>query len=186
MEATDVLAEEHRIIQHVLNALEKQARAVEDGSSVRPGFFADAADFVRNFADGCHHRKEENALFPAMVAAGVPQEGGPVGVMLAEHEQGRAFNRGMERAAREMETGWADRSRGDLVHNALGYVGLLRQHIDKENGVLFPMAERAIPAAEQDRLAAEFERIEREETGAGVHEKYHARAEALAAEAGLE
>jgi hemerythrin-like domain-containing protein len=117
-----------------------------------------------------------------MTGSGVPKEGGPIGVMLAEHEQGRAFNRGMEAAARAMAAGDSSQQ-GELVRNALGYVSLLRQHIDKEDGVLFPMAEQAIPAAAQEKLAEEFERIEREETGAGVHEKFHALAEKLAAEA---
>ena len=52
--------------------------------------------FLKEFADKCHHGKEEGLLFPAMVAAGIPDKGGPIGVMLAEHTQGRQFIRDME------------------------------------------------------------------------------------------
>jgi len=184
MRSTEILMEEHRLILHLIAALEAQAGKLQSGSPVRAGFFLDAVDFVRNFADGCHHKKEEGALFPAMLKAGLPKDGGPVAVMLAEHEQGRQFNRGMERAARAIETGDPG-ARTDLAKNALGYVSLLRQHIQKEDEMLFPMADRMIPAGVQSELAGEFERIEREETGDGVHEKYHALAEAMVREAGV-
>jgi hemerythrin-like domain-containing protein len=182
MEATDILMDEHRLIEHVLGALERRARALQQGAAVRIEFFLDAVDFIRNFADGCHHRKEEGALFPAMIEAGIPKENSPIAVMLGEHEQGRIFNRGMEKAAKAIQAGGTG-DREDLIRNALGYTALLRQHIRKENEILFPMAVRVIPPAAQNKLAAEFERIEREETGAGVHEKYHAMAEAMAEEA---
>jgi hemerythrin-like domain-containing protein len=65
------------------------------------------------------------------------------------------------------------------VTNARGYAALLRQHIQKEDQVLFPMAGRIIPADKQEQVVEDFEKVEHEETGAGVHEKYLALAEAL-------
>ncbi len=63
--------------------------------------------------------------------------------------------------------------------NARGYAALLRQHIQKEDQVLFPMAGRIIPADKQEQVVEDFEKVEHEETGPGVHEKYLAMAEAL-------
>ena len=183
MKATDTLMAEHRVILGVLDSLEAAARRLQAGQQVRPGFFLDAARFIREFADGCHHRKEEGALFAAMVAAGMPREAGPVGVMLFEHEEGRQFTRGMAEAAGRLEAGEAGAAR-EVATNALGYVNLLRQHIVKEDRVLFPMAAQVIPAGRQPALDAEFERIELEETGPGAHEQYEALAVALAREAG--
>jgi hemerythrin-like domain-containing protein len=178
MEATNILSAEHRVIERVLASLEQAAQRVDRGEAVRPGFFSDAADFVKGFADGCHHRKEEGVLFPAMEAAGIPRNGGPIGVMLTEHEEGRAFTSGMRSAAQRLEDGDAT-ARPDLVRNALAYVELLRQHILKEDSVLFPMADHVIPAHQQGAVSAAFDRIEHEETGEGVHEKYLALAEKL-------
>ena len=178
MEATKILMEEHRVIERVIDAIEVAARRLDSDPSIRAGFFLDAADFIREFADGCHHRKEEGVLFPAMEAAGVPKKGGPIGVMLTEHEEGRRLTRGMRTAAEKLATG-DEAARGEVQRNALGYVNLLRQHIMKEDSVLFPMADRVIRDQERAEVADAFERIQQEETAEGVQEKYLGVAESL-------
>ena len=183
MDATRTLMEEHEVIKRVLVSLEAEAQRLNRNEPVRPGFFTDSAAFIKGFADGCHHRKEEGVLFVAMVDAGLPRQVGPIAMLMAEHEQGRVYTRGMREAADRLEAG-DPAARDAVVHNALGYVALLRQHIAKENGVLFPMADEMIPLKKQDAVAVDFERVEHEETGEGVHGKYLALAEALEREAG--
>ena len=181
MKATDILMDEHRVIERVLNAIEKAIHAAARGGKVRPGFFLDAAEFTKGFANGCHHKKEEGVLFKAMAESGFPAESGPIAVMLAEHEQGRAFARAVREAAQKWEAG--DQSaRQAVLQNARAYVDLLRQHIIKEDNILFPMADKAIPPAKHAQVAEAFDRIEHEETGEGVHEKYLALAEVLEGE----
>jgi hemerythrin-like domain-containing protein len=182
MQATDILMSEHRVIERVIASLEAQAAKLAAGQAVRPGFFLDAASFIKGFADGCHHRKEEGVLFEAMVAAGLPKQVGPVGVMLSEHEQGRAFTRGMRTEAERLAAGDASAA-ATVISNARGYAALLRQHIQKEDGILFPMADQVIPVNQHADVVAGFEHVEHEETGEGVHEKYLALAEALEQEA---
>ena len=182
MQATETLMQEHEVILRVIGTLETEAGRLGADQPVRPGFFLDAADFIKGFADGCHHKKEEGVLFEAMVNAGLPRQAGPIPVMLAEHEQGRAFTRGLRDAANRLAAGDST-ARAAVVDNARGYAALLRQHIQKENGILFPLADQVIPVAQQAQVAADFERVEHEETGAGVHEKYLALAEALEQEA---
>jgi hemerythrin-like domain-containing protein len=173
---------EHRVIERVIASLEAQARRLAAGQNVRPGFFLDAADFIKGFADGCHHRKEEGVLFEAMAAAGLPKQAGPIGVMLAEHDQGRAFTRGLRDAATRLAAGETE-ARRSVVQNAMGYAALLRQHIQKEDGILFPLADQVIPDHLHERVAQDFERVEHEETGEGIHERYLGLAEALEHEA---
>jgi hemerythrin-like domain-containing protein len=191
MQATDILMSEHRVIEHVITSLETAAARLERGENVRPGFFLDAADFVKGFADGCHHKKEEGVLFPTLVANGLPQRSGPIAVMLAEHEEGRAYIRRLSEAATSLEavgqaaspSAGPTAARQAVVANAQGYARLLRAHIAKEDDVLFPMAEEVIPADKQAGVVEEFERVEHEETGEGVHEKYLALADKLEQEA---
>lgn len=184
MEATDILMSEHRVIERVLTALDVATQRLEQGQAVRAGFFLDAADFIKGFADGCHHRKEEGVLFESMVAHGMSRLGGPIAVMLADHEQGRSFTRGMREAAHKLEAGDAS-AKTAVIANARGYVALLQQHIMKEDNILFPMANRVIPSDDQPAVAQGFERVEHEETGEGVHEKYLALAARLEQEMGL-
>ena len=178
MKATDILMSEHRVIERVIATLETAANRLEAGQEVRPGFFMDATDFIKGFADGCHHRKEEGVLFKALQANGMPAGQGPIAVMLSEHEQGRKFTRAMRSAAEQLQAGDPS-ARAALVANARGYAALLKQHIQKEDQVLFPMAGRIIPVDKQEQVVADFEKVEHEETGAGVHEKYLALAESL-------
>lgn len=84
-----VLKQEHRVIERVLDAAE---RIIEE-PAIDQAFFRSFVDFVRNFADGCHHHKEEDQLFPMLEQAGMLREGGPIGCMLDEHERGRALVR---------------------------------------------------------------------------------------------
>lgn len=182
MEATEILMSEHRVIERVIQALESAANHLDEGLEVRPGFFLDAADFIQNFADGCHHMKEEGVLFKTMQENGVPSEGGPIGVMLYEHEQGRSFTRAMREAAQRLAEGDTTAKQA-IIENALGYATLLRQHIMKEDRILFPMAGRVLALDRQTSVLERFEQVEHEETGEGVHEKYLALAEKLEKEA---
>src|ERR1051326_6848001 len=88
---TEVLSREHRAIEKMLAELEDEIRRAQAGGPFPRAFFDQALDFFRNFADGCHHAKEENLLFPRMKERGVPEHGGPIGVMLSEHDEGRAY-----------------------------------------------------------------------------------------------
>jgi len=172
--ATDVLKQDHRIIERVLAVVERLARnpqaLLEDWQK--------AIDFIRGFADRCHHLKEEKILFPALEKHGIPREGGPIGMMLVEHEEGRSYVREMMEALAH-EGGDSEVRRTILGQNARAYLRLLREHIRKEDEVLFQMADEALSPEEQKELAQEFEKHEAEEIGAGVHEKYLKIAEEL-------
>jgi hemerythrin-like domain-containing protein len=99
MQATKILMDEHLVIQRVLTALESATERIGQGEQMRAVFFLNVALFNKNFTDGCHHHKEEGVFFVAMEEAGIPTQGGPINVMLAEHEQGRLFTRELKYAA---------------------------------------------------------------------------------------
>jgi hemerythrin-like domain-containing protein len=98
--------------------------------------------------------------------------------MLMEHQLGRDYIRSLREAATRMQSGYESAS-SVVIQSARGYAALLRQHIYKEDNILFPMADRVIPIAEQGQVWEGFEHVEHEETGEGVHEKYLTLAEAL-------
>ncbi|MFC1861077.1 hemerythrin domain-containing protein [Chloroflexota bacterium] len=128
MSVTEELKQEHRIIERMLATLNAAAARVDKGQELPPEFFAKAVDFIRNFADRCHHGKEEDNLFPVLERHGISRQGGPIGVMLMEHDRGRAYVRGMDEAAQRLAVG--DRAALEAaLDNACGYAELLRQHI---------------------------------------------------------
>jgi hemerythrin-like domain-containing protein len=165
---TQVLKDEHALILEALDALEHKISALEAGAVPDRAYFEKAVEFLRTFADRCHHGKEENLLFRTMVDRGFPLQGGPIAVMLAEHDTGRALIRGIADGAAGLEKDPG--ATQQIIQNGRGYIRLLREHIDKENTILFPMADNILSPEDQEHLEREFERFEAEETGAGVRE----------------
>ncbi len=169
MIATDVLRSEHEIILDVLSALEALCRQKGDESlDLRSA--GEAVDFLRCFVDRCHHGKEEQHFYAALAARGLPRDVGPLAVMESEHEQGRALLTRMTDAladAAQSQAGSAARFRSA----GAAYVGLMRDHIGKENGVLFPMGDGMLSEPDQAELLAGFEGFEHDDMGAGTHER---------------
>lgn len=172
MTPTDELKEEHQGILLMLKILEKVCAKLEAKEKVDPDHLERIVEFFRVFADKCHHGKEEDLLFPEMEKSGIPRERGPIGVMLMEHDQGRAFVKGMGEAASLYKKGESTAS-AEFSKNARDYIALLTQHINKENNILFPMGDRVVSKEKQDELVGAFETLEREKIGAGTHEKFH-------------
>jgi hemerythrin-like domain-containing protein len=102
---------------------------------------------------------------------GIPREGGPIGVMLMEHEEGRGYVRSMLAAIPLVETK-NEAAKEILIDKAKAYLRLLKEHIQKEDEILFRIADDVIPADEQKQLLRSFEEHEAKEMGTGVHEKY--------------
>jgi len=168
MRAIDVLMDEHRVIERVLDSLEAGAERLARGESIRPAFFLEIADFATRFADGCHHQKEEGVLFPAMTEHGAPAHGGAIEMMLHEHDAGRAYVRRLREAARQLEGGNRAAVK-PLIAAAAGYAALLRDHIAKEDELLFPMAVEMIPESAHAEVMAKFERVEHVDAGPRTH-----------------
>ncbi|MBI5650488.1 MAG: hemerythrin domain-containing protein [Chloroflexi bacterium] len=171
--ATQDLRDEHQGILAMLAVVEAAAFRVRDGKAVPRDLMLNASEFFRNFADKCHHGKEEDRLFPKMIESGISDAGGPIGVMKEEHIRGRALVGAMLDAAQKFAQGDASVTR-ELARTTLDYVALLRDHIDKEDNVFFPEADRAIPESVQRALKQSYDEFEANVMGAGVHERYHA------------
>jgi hemerythrin-like domain-containing protein len=179
MTATDDLKHEHKIILVIMDAADREARSIKATGKVNAATLNKMVDFWRVFIDRCHHGKEEEYLFPKLEEKGVAREQGPIGVLLQEHEAGRQRVKAI--AASLPQAGAGDpQTVAALAANLEAYSALLRAHIDKENNVLFPMADRLLSPEDQQALLQAFTKHEAEEIGPGVHEKYHQLAHELA------
>jgi hemerythrin-like domain-containing protein len=168
-DVTQVLVEEHRLILRMIALLEDHTRQIEEGRSSDWAFFLEAVDFIRHFADRFHHAKEEDVLFRALVENGMPEKNSPVAAMLMAHDQGRTYVSALETAAKKARDG-APGQVPIIAENAYGYAALLRDHIAKEDGILYPLAERVLP--EQVRPAIVEAYRGAANAAPGVEERY--------------
>ena len=163
--ATEALRNEHESILSVLDIAEdvmKSSHPAED----KLKFGNEFVYFLSIFTDRCHHGKEEGHLFPMMVFKGVPEKDGPIGVMLQEHVTGRALVKTMRE---DVEAKALVR----LIEHVAEYSGFIRNHIAKENNVLFPMADKILSDNDQNEMAENFEIHEEDVVGHGIHEQLH-------------
>jgi hemerythrin-like domain-containing protein len=133
------LMTEHRLFEHLLGAFEAWLLTIEGGAAVGQAL----ADFVSVFAelvDVHHHGKEEDLLFTAMIDAGFPANGGPLAVMLHEHDIGRVHVHALRAA---IGNDGAD-ARRSIVEHGRTYAMLMRAHIQKEDQILYPMAREVL------------------------------------------
>jgi hemerythrin-like domain-containing protein len=172
MKPTEDLKKEHEAIKLMLRILEEVSKRLEAGEKVNAEHLDSILEFIQVFAYKCHHGKEEGLLFPAMEKAGIPREHGPIGAMLYEHKEGRNFGKGMNEAVAEYKKGRKKDGR-EVAKNARNYADLLSKHIEKEDNILYPMADGRLSAAAQEDLEKGFEKIEKEVIGPGRHEEFH-------------
>jgi hemerythrin-like domain-containing protein len=176
--AIEVLMNEHRLIERALGSLEAYAAAVRAGTPAARVVIGEYAAFFRGFADGCHHGKEEDILFQRMIERGFPRQAGPLAVMYQEHEMGRARVRELTAIAERPGAVVAADTQA-LLASADAYVPLLRQHILKEDRILYPMALELLNGPELDAMNTQFEEFEARMRGDGSYDRLQALAEQL-------
>lgn len=178
MHPTEILSAEHRVIEQVLDCLDAMAERARQERRLDVERASAALEFLRVFADACHHHKEEERLFPMLEARGLSRHMGPLAVMLDDHRAGREFIKRMAAAKEALDV-------EGFVRAAGGYALLLREHIGKEDGVLFPMAESMLDEAARRSLCEAFQHFEQHDLGDGTHARLLAVADELARHYGV-
>lgn len=173
---TAVLVREHGWICEALELLEQVVGRLNAGTPVEVGHLLGLVSFFREFADRCHHAKEEDVLFPVLLEAGVLEAGSPLAPVANEHEQGRRLVRTLEQHA--VDAGKSAEARDRFVHAALAYVALLRDHITHENEVLFPLADELL-GEDVTRIVAAFDLYESHAVGENAAARFRAQLDAL-------
>jgi hemerythrin-like domain-containing protein len=166
-QALEDLKQEHDAVLFALDILERMVARVDAGQPVDPQQIGSLLAFLHEFADTCHHGKEEGLLMPALLDAGIARDAEPLRRMLDEHTQGRELVQRMRAAALPMLRGPA------FTATARAYASLLRSHIAHEQEVLFPLAEARLSTAQLDNLFDAFAIHESEVIGPGRHEALH-------------
>jgi hemerythrin-like domain-containing protein len=168
--AIEMLGREHKIILRVVLGLHGLARRLREGRPVEVSLLREAIEFMRVFADQCHHAKEEELLFPALVLHGVPLHGCPLDALLHEHKEGRRLVGQLGTAVDDLDANLAGASER-IVQTIDAIERLYPDHIWKEDEMVFPMAARLIPEANQESLFVQFEEADARNVP-GSHERF--------------
>jgi hemerythrin-like domain-containing protein len=178
--ATKNLEDDH---VHILKLIDVMNRII---GSDRPdvGHLESIVEIIRNFADGLHHAKEENQYFPFLVKRGFSLTQGPVAVMLNEHERGREYVKEISDNIPLYKNGNMA-ALGNIYRNMASYAELLRNHISKENNILFRMADNALSEADQQELLRLFAKAESNYSSGLSSSAYIERIEKLASAYGI-
>jgi hemerythrin-like domain-containing protein len=178
MKATEQLKKEHNAIKLTIRVLDKLCKSLEAGEKINIDDLEALIDFYGVFVDKCHHVKEENMLFAAMQRSLDPTDGERIGALLKDHVMGRNYTRDLTKAVKDYKKGEKDAAK-EIVHNARHYITLLIQHIDIEDNVLYPIADKRLSPQMHEELLREFDEFELREIGIDKHEAYHAMIERL-------
>jgi hemerythrin-like domain-containing protein len=165
MKPTDLLREDHRSINSMLEILETFCKELESGATVEPEDLDTILAFIRSFV-APHHMLVENLVFTAVEEAGVSKEGGAMLVMMTERNSLREHRRNLYDAVAEYRK--AGRNGADkLVESARSYVSILRHEMEIEEQDIYPRLDTHQSMEQQRELFAKLERLE-------THEKYDA------------
>ena len=175
--AIAMLNHEHLVIMKVVNALGAISNDLAHGKAVEVETLRGIVKFMREFADKCHHAKEESILFPAMARHGVPESGCPLSALRHEHILGRQFVTALAEATEAYAR--RDANATDMLMTAIANIGhLYPSHIWKEDNMVFPMVDRLFSPEDIEQLAEQFEKTEAE-LGGEAHEELERFAEGL-------
>lgn len=174
----DYLVAEHELIERSMAILKQCLDAIELSVDVNTFQLGRAIDFLLQFGDKIHNTKEEKILFPLMESHGVPVQGGPLGVMLQEHEAERQLLTRMQGILPVFsELTFAERL--EFKEEGMEYLKVRADHIWKENDVLYPMGRKVLTDADNTSLMAEFTRINRETYGENAFAQFQAMVDEL-------
>lgn len=166
----DWLVAEHEMIERAMEVLKTNLDKVSNGTCnfVQTGR---AIDFLLEFGDKIHNIKEEKFLFPRMGERGAPTEGGPIGVMLLEHDMERTLLAKMQLALDSLETA-PDHEKATFVKEGLEYLTIRAEHIWKENDILYAMARQILNEDDSSYLLHAFQQSDLQHYGEKAAEKF--------------
>jgi hemerythrin-like domain-containing protein len=164
----DALIWEHRTIERMILPMKKELSKMSDTKEVDSTFIDLAVDFIRNYADRCHHGKEEGILFRELGKKRLSNE--HVVMMkelVREHVHARLTTRNLEKA-KESYIGGNPESLKDVLKLLNDLSEFYPKHIAKEDERFFYPCMKYFALQEQEAMLQEFWDFDRKL----IHEKY--------------
>lgn len=172
MDGIKLMVEEHTYIKRMLLVVRKASYKILNGGEIDYDDFAKMISFIRNYADKHHHGKEEQILFNRMVdeIGGAAEKLVKFG-MLVEHDLGRLYVKELEEALMKVKNGDLE-AKVDVIANAVSYTHLLNRHIDKENNIAYPFAQKNLSEDTINKIDRECEEFEEKTEYKNIPKEY--------------
>ena len=166
--AIQILVQEHRVIESMLLCLERLVDNMQRQKKLDSAYALTIITFLREFADACHHGKEEDVLFKFSDAKTGGH--GPVEVLKEEHAEGRGYVGSMVKSMDKAAAGNLE-AINLFCENALDLIDMLRRHIEREDNVVFPMIEELCQSGDAERIWKDCVGVEKD-AGGNRHKKF--------------
>lgn len=159
MRSVEILVEEHRWIRSLLDSLSKLVAIHHADGALIAQAGPELLDLFEAFADGAHQEKEERCLFPRLRTLASGEEALLLKRLIGEHAEDRVGFATLRAQLYSALTG-DDAAKREFVKDADAYVRAQRKHMQAENTVVFPMAERILTFQDDRALIEEFDRLD--------------------------
>lgn len=154
-EAISMLYEEHEVIITAAGLVDKAAALIENNPTEYEKAMRTLLHFFREYADGYHHRKEEELLFPEMERESELLAGGILAEMWENHRDFRQM-------LQEIEALLNSKEYKRVAQMAKQYTDSLLDHIAAENDEVFQSAQTLLHAGDLEKMGFRFEDCDRE------------------------
>ncbi|MBL7132271.1 MAG: hemerythrin domain-containing protein [Candidatus Omnitrophica bacterium] len=159
---------EHRLIERMIRIMQANLETIRKEGKLDPGFVDTAVDFIRTYADRCHHGKEEDILFRDLAKKKISDEHQRImQELIEEHKMGRNNVKKLVEAKEKYVRGNKDALK-DIVSNMEILVKFYPKHIEKEDKRFFIPCMDYFTGPEKDTMLNEMHEFDRNM----IHEKY--------------
>jgi len=159
---------EHRLIEKMIAVMKEHLKAIEEQSHIPSGFIEATVDFIRTYADRCHHGKEEDILFRELKKKSMsPQHKRTMEELIEEHVWGRNTTKALLESYTSYRHGNAESLSGVIAH-LKELIDFYPVHIEKEDRHFFRPVMEYFTQEERDAMLEEGFEFDQKL----IHEKY--------------
>jgi hemerythrin-like domain-containing protein len=171
MKPTENLNSEHKDILELLGIMSRISKNIISNEVFYTSDIEEIIDFLKHFIEKSHHKKEE-IFYPILSGVDNLKDKEELSVMLYEHVLSRNYLKDINSCVINCKIGNSF-SQDLLAESMMKYVVLIKNHINKEEKIIFPMADKILNETQQREVFSQFEKIEHKIVEHDFHGHYH-------------
>jgi len=159
MTPTENLINEHKKINELLDIMSKIALKIKSKDVFYPNDVEEVVKYLINIIENSHHGKEDDVFYPELISSGIPKETAPLSIINYEHLISVNYLKDISSCVVNCKIG--NDFSGELLADSLtNYVIAIKNHIQREEEIVFPIANEVFSIEKQNDILQRFEIIE--------------------------